>query len=514
MFPLGIGNAVSSGLIEGVARAGNGFASTVGEHEKLDGKVVRMLKGALVENITDYTFDIEYRQNDQDEDEDGFIIVESITESLNVTSLDDSETQPSASEDSPTSTSNNENNGHSRYAGLPLVAVPKYLQAPQEIPPLYPSFRTTIYIMISPDAPQRQPTSVILKGTSLRGPISYEIPVDRITEPGQTIHQLAARKAVGELEEGRGWLVHAKDSKGNLLKDEFGLSQTSSQFDKMVEREAVRLGIKYQVGGKFCSFVAVEENKTTVQSGGTPAQIEQATRQHGHHSKVAAPSTAFSKEGLSGYRQRISVQSGGSRGGSSERKQLASQAPRMQQKSAGSASRGRVSRRRFCAFGTPVLSDVAPSGSTGPTTRGGPPPSQGFFQSADSDEDKVASYINVGPPVSTATASRESNTTARHPLDIITSLQRFQGFWELEQALLDVCGIAKGESAGTLPADALRQRIVATILAFTYLERRMADEEETWELIVDKAKGWLDGLGIKVEEEVEKEPLKGLLAGI
>lgn len=29
----------------------------------------------------------------------------------------------------------------------------------------------------------------------------------------------------------------------------------------MVEREAVRLGVEFQVGGKWCSFVAVEKNK-------------------------------------------------------------------------------------------------------------------------------------------------------------------------------------------------------------------------------------------------------------
>ena len=68
VFPLGIGDSVSSGLIEGVARAGNGFASTVGEHEKLDGKIVHMLKGALTENIRDYTFDVKYGSNEEDED--------------------------------------------------------------------------------------------------------------------------------------------------------------------------------------------------------------------------------------------------------------------------------------------------------------------------------------------------------------------------------------------------------------------------------------------------------------
>ena len=41
------GNSVSSALIEGVARAGDGFAQSVGEGETLDGKVIRMLRGAL-----------------------------------------------------------------------------------------------------------------------------------------------------------------------------------------------------------------------------------------------------------------------------------------------------------------------------------------------------------------------------------------------------------------------------------------------------------------------------------
>uniref|UniRef100_A0A8H7KEQ0 VWFA domain-containing protein n=1 Tax=Bionectria ochroleuca TaxID=29856 RepID=A0A8H7KEQ0_BIOOC len=47
IFSLGIGHGVSHALIEGVARAGNGFAQTVADNEKMDKKVVRMLKGAL-----------------------------------------------------------------------------------------------------------------------------------------------------------------------------------------------------------------------------------------------------------------------------------------------------------------------------------------------------------------------------------------------------------------------------------------------------------------------------------
>lgn len=60
-----------------------------------------------------------------------------------------------------------------------------------------------------------------------------------------------------ELEEGRGWIGDAKDNKsGILLKDLY-----ASCFEEILQREAVRLGVQFQVGGKWCSFVAVSENE-------------------------------------------------------------------------------------------------------------------------------------------------------------------------------------------------------------------------------------------------------------
>jgi hypothetical protein len=107
---------------------------------------------------------------------------------------------------------------------------------------------------MSPETTQKTPTSVILRGTSTHGPLELEIPVDVLEQPGETIHQLAAKKAIADLEEGRGWLIDAKDEKKTDIKKRY-----PGRFDEMVEREAVRLGVKFQVGGKWCSFVAVEK---------------------------------------------------------------------------------------------------------------------------------------------------------------------------------------------------------------------------------------------------------------
>jgi hypothetical protein len=284
VFTLGIGNGVSHSLIEGVARAGNGFSQAVGEGEKMDSKVVRMLKGALSPHITDYTLEVKYSAPATNpEDEDDFEIVEKVVDSLNVNlgseekekatevvsghSLFASKAHADSTQKKPISLFNpfadpdekdvqaSDETGESRYAHLAAVPIPKIIQAPQKIPSLFAFNRTTVYLLLGPEAPKGTPKSVILRGSSAHGPLELEIPVQVLPTPGSTIHQLAAKKAVSELEQGRGWLSEARDEHGELLKAKF-----EGRFDEMVEREAVRLGVQFQVGGKWCSFVAVEKN--------------------------------------------------------------------------------------------------------------------------------------------------------------------------------------------------------------------------------------------------------------
>ncbi|KAF1848931.1 VIT-domain-containing protein [Cucurbitaria berberidis CBS 394.84] len=267
IFTLGIGNGVSHSLIEGVARAGNGFSQTVGEGEQMDSKVVRMLKGALSPHINDYTLEVKYSNSASSDEEDDFEIIERVTDSLkikldlgekkveNITKKPISLFDPSVDLDKQEPSAYDET-GEGRYAHLPEIPAPRVLQAPQNIPSLFAFNRTTVYLLLGPDAPKATPKSVVLRGTSAHGPLELEIPIQILDVPGETIHQLAAKKAISELEQGRGWLPEAKDEAGSLIK-----TQLEGRFDDMIEREAVRLGVQFQVGGKWCSFVAVESKK-------------------------------------------------------------------------------------------------------------------------------------------------------------------------------------------------------------------------------------------------------------
>jgi hypothetical protein len=121
---------------------------------------------------------------------------------------------------------------------------------------LFPSSRTTLYLLISPESNRNTPVDkVILRGSSPQGPVELEIPVQQLDMPGKKLHQLAAKKAIQELEEGRGWLLNAKNEDDTPLTDRY-----PSCFGEMVQREAVRLGVQYQIVGKYCSSVAVADN--------------------------------------------------------------------------------------------------------------------------------------------------------------------------------------------------------------------------------------------------------------
>ncbi|CAI7578931.1 unnamed protein product [Penicillium pancosmium] len=244
-FTLGIGNAVSHSLIGGISRAGMGFSQSVQNYEELNKTIVRMLKGALMARVTDATLDM----NLPDLEGEDFMVVEPIEEDLKdglaegtnkpIKLFDDKYEEPDKVEDV--------------HQPLPKVTAPSIIQAPVELPPLFPFIRSTVYILFSGDV-SSFPETIKLRARSDHGPLELDIPVQDIGL-GETIHQLAAKRAMGELEEGHGWIHTSKDVHGALI-----TSRWESRVEELVQNECERLGVRFQIAGKHCSFVAVQDS--------------------------------------------------------------------------------------------------------------------------------------------------------------------------------------------------------------------------------------------------------------
>ena len=260
LFPLGIGSSVSHALIEGLARSGNGFAQAVQDGERMDKRVVRMLRGALSPHISDYKLEIKYQSEDDEFELVDKVNDDSLAKSMTKTTLGSGMEKAkkvislfNAKEDpekEPVQAGANE--------PPPDVPAPKILQAPYRIPSLFAFSRTTVYLLQSPETIQKNPQAVILRGTSAAGPLHLEIPIEALPRPGQTIHQLAARKLTQDLEEGRGWIHSARTADGKTFEAAY-----PSRFPDLVQREAVRLGTTFGTANRWCSFVAVAANSKT-----------------------------------------------------------------------------------------------------------------------------------------------------------------------------------------------------------------------------------------------------------
>jgi len=493
IFTLGIGNDVSHSLIEGVARAGNGFSQAVGNKEKFESKVVRMLKAGLTPHITDYTLEVKY------DDEDGdFELVEKVTDSLKVKLAISDDGEPlvtdvntkapaislfdsSANPDAPIP------NRKDKFAGLPAVEVPQLLQTPQEIPPLYAFTRTTVYIIMAPTSSQKAPSSVILRGTSPQGPLSLEIPVAILSEAGTTIHQLAARKAIQELEESRGWLTSATVD-GDLL-----LKKYPGRFADMVEMEAVRLGVKFQVQSRWTSFVAVKEIQKERQEddekeyelleglpGTADAKFERRSEamadlcQMSQNIGFLSQNVEQSVEGFMAAPRDLSAD-------------FAKARYKSKRKSAspfgaiGAIGSG-ISRGFGGMFGGSAASSM-------------PPPVTRAIHST-----PAAAPMGFGSSVLGSVRSQKEKMEKMEEGGVVKvvaalhgliSLQTFEGFWEWKGELFSACGVTEKDVDAKYEAWMVEKNVLATALAIRYLEVALNIEKDTWELIVDKAKAWV-----------------------
>jgi von Willebrand factor type A domain/Vault protein inter-alpha-trypsin domain len=577
VFTLGIGDGVSHSLIEGVARCGNGFCQSVGETEKMDSKVVRMLKGALFPQITDYTLEVKYGAEESEDDD--FEMVDKVSDSLKVemdpkgaerkvvrhshsTQYDStliseqspvrkviSLFDPNANPDADIK------KGEDPFKYLPKIPSPKMLQAPNEIPPLFPFNRTTVYLLLAPGT-KGIPKSVVLRGTSPDGPVELEIPIQHLAQPGESIHQLAARKAILELEEGHGW-VHSAKIKNKSLKTEF-----PSYMDEIVRREAVRLGVQFQVAGKYCSFVAVEkkaesDEKPPEEFEFLDDEIDKLTLVEDQGAEIYADDQYGESFRRSGGAMNISVnkpikmaKSGslvrglGAGGlGGAVASAFGAMSPRKKSSSKvfGSSSAAPPPPPSVAA---PAFYGMAPMAPGGPDRSPAMEATVSMVQTQDGMLDKISAktngYINAPKPKPSrpgramarmssiakeekaskplvdmsdgafsevSEVREEGGKGSSDVLHILISLQKFEGCWIWEKALWTLLKVDPKKADEMAPK--MDKRHLATALAIKYFETKLSSEKDTWELVVDKAYDWLasnpgpeKGIVMKVADEL------------
>ena len=209
-FALGIGNAVSHKLLEGIGRCGGGFAEVVAVDSpgSWDSRVVRMLKGALSPSSWNCRITL---KSDQE--------------------------QPFAMGSSPKMS-------HSDSPRLLFV------KAPYEIPPLLSFTQSISYFLIeSSDMPC---TSITIHGASSSGQnVTVDIPIERAKVSDPTILHLAAKAILSDMETGRSQL---HDEAAQRLK------LSASAVNAYICKKAEVIGKKWSITGRWTSFVGVSSS--------------------------------------------------------------------------------------------------------------------------------------------------------------------------------------------------------------------------------------------------------------
>jgi hypothetical protein len=119
------------------------------------------------------------------------------------------------------------------------------------------------------------------------------------------------------------------------------------------------------------------------------------------------------------------------------------------------------------------------------------------------------------PTSNTPSVTKENSKDAKPKtddelLDAIIALQTFEGFWEWSEQLFDIIGVPEAVAEKELTSSMLGigKKQFATALAVAVLGHRLAKLKGVWELVVEKAMGWLGeesekivGLAIRVVEK-------------
>lgn len=200
-FSLGIGDEVSHQLVEGIGRRGGGLSIVVAAQPQGDWEsgVRRMLQGALAPDNWDCSVKLTSRLHEKEET-------------------------------------------------CPCPDSGQF-QAPFDIPSLHAFSPFTLYFLFESGQPPFDEVQV--EGRSSNGQLVIAtIPIRDVYVPTPTIHTLAAKAIIKDLE-GTHSFLHDKVTKTKK-------SKTQTNTAQQVRSEAVRIGKRWNIAGKWTSFICVD----------------------------------------------------------------------------------------------------------------------------------------------------------------------------------------------------------------------------------------------------------------
>jgi len=130
-------------------------------------------------------------------------------------------------------------------------------------------------------------------------------------------------------------------------------------------------------------------------------------------------------------------------------------------------------------------------------------------------------------PLSAPPPERLSADTGAQPLSSRTKtligLQTFMGCFDLTPSLAGQLGVSisilEARLLTFMPSNVGlslddRKKLWATVLAIKLFETQLAGERSVWQLVVDKARVWMGGLQIGVEDVAQLEKMAGEVLGV
>lgn len=460
IFTLGIGNSVSHHLVNALARVGRGYSQYVGEMERLENKVIQMLKNALQPPISDYM--VHWAQEGK---------VRPVSASM-------------ASEKTAVKKVLSFFNANIRINQHPTseaVAVPSIRQTPQLIPTILPHTRLIVYCFLAPGRKPRK--TLLLRGQTNEGPIEISVDVEETT-PGSLIHTLAARKMIAELQEGTSYL-HIND-----LGDDLAPSKNT------VRAEIIAMGTQFSVASSHTSFVAVDQR-----SDGREGRPEQHVRVEvpsaDNDVSYLADSMSKTKDSDSGYFAEKLGKGGRLLGGLGRRKgylTLSIDAPLRHE-----PNREIVSKSARASVATTPKSPILHEADS---------------ESEEDDRDHDGDVKMLGEPSSPEMEKSlaTSSDLTRSTMHKLVEFQSFDGCFTLTGELARFFGFENKEAFlnKTRPKNSQVQddNVWTTLYVVAYLNKNLAEFKDEWELVANKALKWVGELipeGLKGAKKLTEE---------